>query len=449
MKAKMHLAFDLSYAHMDGRWRRPGSWTGRTYPDLGILQEICAIAERGCIDMLFFGDGSGIPSTWRGSTDEAIRWGVGWPRQDMGPYIAALSQTTKHVGFAITYSSTFMHPFYVARLLNSLDHITNGRIAFNIIASSRRADAANYGYDELMEHELRYERMEEFVDVCLALWSSIDPDAFVWDRDTGVVIEDPRKVRPINHVGRFFRVKGPLSAVPSPQGRPMLIQAGGSPRGIKASARFADQIFAAGKAMSEKIMHRKMLDADLEKAGRDPAAVGMMFSTPMVVAETKEEADGRREQLLEALPFEAMGAFLSHNFAYDFSKLPSRFTCKELNAEIAAGNASPVGFVYDLASLIGEDAEITRDEFFEHGMKAATFYDITRAGTAKQLADQLEEEFEATGSRGGFMIAHPQSTPRDILNVIDFLVPELQRRGRFRTSYEGKTLRENMTLDRM
>ncbi len=449
MKAKMHLAFDLSYAHMDGRWRRPGSWTGRVYPDLGILQEICAISERGCIDMLFFGDGSGVPSTWRGSIDEAARWGVGWPRQDMGPYIAALSQTTKHVGFGITYSSTFMHPFYVARLLNSLDHITKGRMAFNVITSTRRADAANYGFDELMEHNSRYERMEEFMDVCLALWASIEPDAFVWERETGIVIADPAKVRPIDHHGKFFQVKGPLSSVPSPQGRPMLIQAGGSPRGIRASARFADVIFAAGKALDEKIKHRKMLDADLVKAGRDPAEVGMMFSTPMVIGETKQEADRRREQLLEAMPFEAMGVFLSHNFGYDFSKLAARFTCKELNAEIAATGASPVGFVYDLAGRIGDDTEITRDEFFEHGMKAATFYDITRTGTAKQLADELEEEFEATGSRGGFMIAHPQSTPRDVLNVIDYLVPELQRRGRFRTSYEGKTLRENMTLDRI
>lgn len=449
MKARMHLAFDLSYAHMDGRWRRPGSWAGRVYPDLGILQEICAISERGCIDMLFFGDGTGVPSTWRGSMEEAVRWGVGWPRQDMSPYIAALSQTSRHVGFCLTYSTSFMHPYYVARLLNSLDHVTNGRIAFNVIVSTRRADAANYGFDELMDHNARYDRMEEFIDVCLALWSSIEPDSFVWDRLSGIVIKDPAKVRPIDHAGKYFKVKGPLSSVPSPQGRPVLIQAGGSPRGIRASAHFADQIFAAGKALNEKIAHRKMLDAELIKAGRDPAEVGMLFSTPMVIAETKAEAERRREQLLEALPFEAMGAFLSHNAGYDFSKLPSRFTCKQLNAEIAATNASPVGFVHELAGRIGENTEITRDEFFEHGMKAATFYDITRAGTAQELADQLEEEFEATGSRGGFMIAHPQTTPRDVLNVIDYLVPELQRRGRFRSAYDGRTLRENLAPDRI
>jgi FMN-dependent oxidoreductase (nitrilotriacetate monooxygenase family) len=440
----MHLALDLSYAHLDGRWSRPGSWTGRTYPDLGIWQEIASIAERGCLDMLFFGDGTGIPSTWRGSIEEAVRWGIGWPRQDMSPYIAALSQTTTHIGFGLTYSSTFMHPYYVARLLNSLDHITRGRMAFNVIASTRRADAANYGFDELMEHGSRYERLEEFMDVCIALWRSVEPNAFVWDRESGVAVADPSKVKAIEHVGRFFSVKGPLSCVPSPQGQPVLLQAGGSPRGIQASARFADQVFGAGKALSEKIKHRDQLDADLVKQGRDPAQVGLLWSTPMVVAETRSEAERRREQLLSALPLEAAGAFLSHQAGYDFSRVPARFTPAQLNAEIAATNASPVGFVHELAVRIGKDTEITREEFYVHAMRSATFYDITRAGTPEELADQLEEEFDATGSRGGFMIAHPQATPRDVLNLVDYLVPELQRRGRFRTSYEGKLLKDHL-----
>jgi hypothetical protein len=225
MTATMHLAFDLSWTHLQGRWRLPGSWTGVNYPDIAIFKEIASIAERGRIDMLFFGDGTGIPSTWRGSPEEAVRWGIGWPRQDMSPTIAVLSQVTKHLGFGITYSSTFMHPFYVARLMNSLDHMTGGRIAFNVVASTRPADAANYGFDKLMEHDQRYERMEEFVDVCKALWASVEPDAFIWDRESGIVVAEPEKVQPINHEGRFFKVKGPLSCVPSPQTRPVLIPA--------------------------------------------------------------------------------------------------------------------------------------------------------------------------------------------------------------------------------
>ena len=445
MKTKMHLAFDLSWTHLEGRWRNPGSWTGRTYPDLGILTEVATIAERGCIDILFFGDGTGIPSTWRGSIEEAVRWGIGWPRQDMSPYIAALSQVTQHVGFGLTYSSTFMHPFYIARLLNSLDHISKGRVAFNVITSTRRADAANYGFDELMAHGARYDRMEEFIDVCKALWSSVAPDAFAWDRETGIVVEDPSKVQPIDHVGKYFKVKGPLSCVPSPQGRPVLIQAGGSPRGIQASAHFADYVFAADKPTEHKIKHRAALDAALVAKGRDPSTVGILWDIILIVAETNDEAQRRRERLLTLIPPEAAGVWISHNAGYDFSKLPGRFTLREVNQQVAATQASPVGFVHELAVVLGEDTELTRAEFFEHGMKAATGYDIAIAGTAPQLADLLEAEFEASGSRGGFMIAHPQQTPRELLSVVDFLVPELQRRGRFRTEYEGKTLMENLT----
>lgn len=222
MTAKMHLAFDLSYTHMQGRWRVPASWTGRTFPDFGMLAEAAKIAERGCIDMLFFGDGTGIPNTWRGSVDDAVRWGVAWPRQDMAPWIAAVSRTTQHVGFGLTYSSTFMHPFYVARLLNSLDHVTNGQIAFNVIPSTRREDAANFEFDELMEHGARYDRTEEFIDVCKALWDSVGADAMIWDRESGVV-SNPERVHEINHAGWFFKVRGPLNTPPSPQLHPVLI----------------------------------------------------------------------------------------------------------------------------------------------------------------------------------------------------------------------------------
>jgi alkanesulfonate monooxygenase SsuD/methylene tetrahydromethanopterin reductase-like flavin-dependent oxidoreductase (luciferase family) len=144
------------------------------------------------------------------------------------------------------------------------------------------------------------------------------------------------------------------------------------------------------------------------------------------------------------IPREAIGPYLSHNSAYDFSTLPDRFSLTELNARIAAKNASPVGFVHKLARTLGADAEITREEFFEYGLRTATNYDRTYTGTAASLADMLEQEFETGGSRGGFMIVHPQAVPRDLLNVVDLLVPELQRRGRFRKSYEGRTLRENL-----
>jgi FMN-dependent oxidoreductase (nitrilotriacetate monooxygenase family) len=444
MPKHMHLALDVSWTQVETAWRLPGSWVGKHYPDVGLFEDIARIAERGLFDMIFFGDGTGVPNVWEEGIDAAVRRGVAWPRLDMSPWITAMSRVTSHVGFGLTYASTFMHPFYVARLLNSLDHITNGRIAFNVISSQRRSDYQNYGYDGLMDHGERYDRMEEFIAVCKALWSSVDTDAFVWDRLNGFVA-DPAKVRPINHVGRFFKVKGPLNVVPSPQGHPVLIQAGGSPRGIRAAAGFVDHVFGAGKGMRLMAQQRRDMDAALLERGRNPDEVGIVWSTKVLVAETEAEAKAMREQLIANVPEEAVGVWLSHNTAFDMSTLPPRFSVRELNQRIVAVNGSPIGFVGLLIEQYGQDGEITREEFMRYGLEAATGYANTVPGTAAQIADYLEEMFEATGSRGGFMLTQSQCGPRELLqNIVDLLVPELQRRGRFRTTYTGRTLRENL-----
>src|SRR5258708_25185872 len=223
----------------------------------------------------------------------------------MSPWITAMSRVTHHLGFGLTYASTFMHPFYTARLLNSLDHITNGRIAFNVITSQRRADYANYGYDELIDHNERYERLEEFIDVCRALWNSVDADAFVWNRNTGMVA-DPAKVRALNHVGKFFKVKGPLSVVPSPQHQPVIIQAGGSPRGTRAAAHVADHVFGLTKSIPLMAQQRTELDKALVAEGRDPEKVGILWSSRAIVGETEAEAHARRESLVAAVPPQAL-----------------------------------------------------------------------------------------------------------------------------------------------
>jgi alkanesulfonate monooxygenase SsuD/methylene tetrahydromethanopterin reductase-like flavin-dependent oxidoreductase (luciferase family) len=295
-----------------------------------------------------------------------------------------------------------------------------------------------------MEHGQRYDRMDEFIDVCKALWASVEPDAFEWNRETGLVA-NPAKVRAINHVGRFFKVKGPLSVPPSPQGTPVLIQAGGSPRGTRTAARFVDHIFGARKPIPLMAKQREEVDAALRAQGRDPEKVGIIWSTQIMVGETEREAKAMKERLIERVPREAVGVWLSHNTGFDMSTLPPRFSLKELNERIVAANASPVGFVATLMQTHGEDGEITLEEFFDHGLKAATSYGTTVAGTAAQIADDLEERFEASGSRGGFMLRHSQAEQIEALhNIVDLLVPELRRRGRFRTAYTGRTLRENL-----
>lgn len=439
----IHVAFDLSFTHTEGRWARPGSWVGRTFPDVRMFQEIALIAERAGMHLLFFGDGSGIPDTWRGSIDPAVEWGVQWPRQDMSPFIAAMAGVTRDIGFGLTYSSTFMHPFYVARLLNSLDHVTGGRIAFNVVASSRSADAANYGFDELLEHGLRYERMEEFIAVCQALWDSVPAEAIVMDRDSGR-FADPALIRPIDHVGEFFRVKGPLSAMPSPQRRPVLVQAGNSPRGIAASAKFADTVFGFGGPLSAQQRHRSLLDEALIAEGRDPASIGILWATQIIVGRTPEEAVARRDSVLEFWSEEAVGAYISHNAGFDFSRIPDRVVLGELATEIRAAQASPGGLVGSLVDEYGADHEISRAEFFEHGWRSATGLDHTLCGAPGQIADALEENFAATGSRGGYMFTTPLPTPSGLSDIAELLVPELGRRGALAPRGEGGLLRDNL-----
>ena len=315
-------------------------------------------------------------------------------------------------------------------------------MAFNVITSTRRADAANYGFDELMEHAERYDRMDEFIQVCKALWSSVAPDAFKWDRESGLVA-DPGKVRAIHHTGKFFKVEGPLACVPSPQGRPVIVQAGASPRGIKTSAHVADYVFALSSGLERQVKHRKELDKALVAEGRDPKTVGVFWDVVLIVEETEHEARRRYEKLLHALPAEGIGAFLSHQIGYDLSRLPERFTIEEINGQITASNASPVGFMH-ITRALDPKREMSRAEFYEQMTHHTASYDQVVYGTPKQIADYLEEIFIATGENGGFMIAHPPATPRDLLNVVDFLVPELQRRGRFRTAYTGRTLAENL-----
>jgi FMN-dependent oxidoreductase (nitrilotriacetate monooxygenase family) len=439
----MHIAYDLSFTHTEGRWAVDGSWAGRDFPDARMFMELAQTAERAGVDMLFFGDGAGVPSTWRGSIAPAVEWGIQWPRQDMSPVIAAMSTVTRHIGFGLTYSSTYLHPFYVARLLNSLDHVTGGRIAFNVVASSRGADAANYGYASLPGHELRYERMAEFIHVCRELWDSVEPDAIIRDRATGR-FADPAKVRPIDHVGTFFTVKGPLASVPSPQRHPVIVQAGNSPRGIATSASFADLIFGFGASLAGQQRHRKMLDEALVNEGRDPADVGILWATQLIVGRTQGEAKARRDSILGFWSEEAVGTFLSHNAGYDFSTLPVSFRLGELRDEIVAAQASPAGLVGALIADFGPAYTMTRQEFFDHGWESATGLDHAIIGDPSTVADTIEENFAATGARGGYMFSSPLGMPSGFAEISELLLPELRRRGALAPRYPGRTLRENL-----
>ena len=338
MKQRMHLAFDLSYIHMDGRWRMPGAWPGVTYPDVTMFEHIARIAERGKLDMLFSGDGTGVPSTWQGSRDAAVRWGVSWPRQDLAPLCVAMARVTQHLGFGVTYSTTFMHPYYLARLFNSLDHVTGGRIAFNVITSTRRSDYANYGYDERCPTMTNATNAWRSSSMCAARCGTASSRTRCCGTMQLARSAIRRRCMTSSIAGSSSRSAGRWNTPPSPQGRPLLLQAGGSPRGIRACAYVADMAFGADMPLSLQIAQREVLDAAVAAQGRDPQTMGIVWWQQPTVPLPRPRARriAQRERLLTAIPPEGVGVYLSHNSGYDFATLPERFTLGELHREIVS-----------------------------------------------------------------------------------------------------------------
>ena len=289
----IHLAADLSFLHTDYMWRLPGSWVGYDYYSTSdFYEDIARIAQRGVMDMLFFGDTGGTPEDYGGNHEAGVRYGAKWPRHDMAPMIPLMAKAAPGVGFAITMSTTYHHPFYIARFFNALDHVTRGRIAWNAVTSAYKNEAANYGFDTMMEHDERYERAQEFLAVTRKLWDSVEKDALVADREKGI-FADSAKVHRIDHRGRYFNVRGPLPALPSPQHRPVIIQAGLSGPGLDLAATYADMQFSTRRTVATMKQHREALDAKLAAVGRKPRDVGILWSIRIQVAEFRSRRQGK------------------------------------------------------------------------------------------------------------------------------------------------------------
>ncbi|HEY2184061.1 MAG TPA: NtaA/DmoA family FMN-dependent monooxygenase, partial [Xanthobacteraceae bacterium] len=316
----IHLAADLSFYHTDYLWRMPGSWSGYSYysrPD--FYEDVARIAARGIFDLLFFGDSAGTPEEYGGNHHTAVRYGVKWPWHDMMPMIPCMARAAQGVGFGITMSTTYHHPFYIARIFNALDHVTGGRIAWNAVTSRSKNEAANWGYDKLIEHDARYERAQEHLHIVRALWDSVEPDAIVLDRESGV-FANPQKVHVLDFRGRYYNVRGPLPALPCPQGRPVIIQAGQSGPGMELAATFADLQFSTRRTLPSMKEHRAALDAKLAKAGRQPRDCGILWSVRVQVADSAAAAQEKERAYLDAIPPEAGLIELSAMYGLDFSQ---------------------------------------------------------------------------------------------------------------------------------
>lgn len=432
----IHLAADLSFYHTDFVWRRPGGWEGHRYLSPSFYQDVARIAERGVFDMLFFGEAGETPENYGGNHDASVKWGMRWPKHDMSPMIPYMAQATTGVGFGLTMSTTYHSPFHVARLFASMDWVTGGRMAWNSVTSGYKNEAANWGHDPILPKETRYDMAEEHMEVVYKLWDSVEQDALIYDRDSGV-FADPDKVHLIKHEGEHFRVRGPLPVLPSPQGHPVVIQAGQSGRGLDLAGKFAEMQFAINRTKESMAQHRTDLDAALVRNGRQDRDCGVLWSIRAQVC-TPAEAAERDRKFVESLPPHAGMIQLSNLLGVDFSKVDGRTPLGEMLEQVRAQQGH-FGFFQDAVDTSGPD--MTVEEF---GRVYLTQQAASVVGTPAQIVDQLEELHDATGENGGFILEGCLAAPDELREFVEQIVPELQRRGLSKTEYAGSTLRENL-----
>ena len=428
-KRQMHLGiFVLGTGNHTAGWRYEGATTSNcSFP---VMQAIAATAERGKFDLFFLGDNLAMDPKDHPSFIH---------RFEPMTVLSALSVVTSHIGLGATMSTSFSEPFHVARVFASLDHLSGGRAAWNVVTSTKDVAALNFSQERLNEHDLRYEMAGEFVDVVRGLWDTWEDGAIVADKATGQYI-DASKVRTLDHKGRFYAVKGPLNIARPPQGHPVIIQAGGSPPGQELSARQADIVFSVVNGDPEPAKKNyDSLKARVVKNGRHPDEVTILPGVMPIIGETDEQA---REQLAKLQSWLASAnalALVSERLGHDISGYPLDGPIPDFPQKTERGQT----FSTTLLEKARRENMTLRDLY---NLTAAARGHWVLPGSPKRIADTLEEWF-ASGCADGFMI-QPAYFPAAFDEFVDKVVPELQRRGLFRREYSGVTLRDHLGVAR-
>ncbi|MFL6710820.1 MAG: LLM class flavin-dependent oxidoreductase [Massilia sp.] len=415
-----------------GLWTHPRD-TSHRYTDAGHWVELAQLLERGRFDALFLADVLGVYDVYQGSMDTALRHGVQVPLNDPLALVPVMAHATTHLGFGVTAALTYEHPYTFARRISTLDHLSKGRIGWNIVTGYLDSAARNLGLDRQLSHDERYDLADEYLDVVYKLWEkSWDDDAVVRDKARGLYT-DPSRVHPINHQGRHYSVPGIHLCEPSPQRTPLLYQAGASPRGIAFAARHAEATFVSGPSKAVVKRYVEQARAAATEAGRDGQALLVYAQALIVTAPTGLEARDRLAEYQRHVDPEAALALLSGWTGVDFGRLPFDATIDYIDTD--AGRSA-------LASLSAADpsrkwtvGEAAR--FIGLGGRGPVI-----VGDPGQVADQLEAWMDDTGIDGfnlAFAVAH-----ESMRDVVDLIVPELQRRRRYRQDYTGGTLREQL-----
>jgi FMN-dependent oxidoreductase (nitrilotriacetate monooxygenase family) len=429
---QLHINLFMSSAgHHEAAWRLP-----ETTPDAQLTLEhyrhAAQVAECGRLDSIFFADILSVgPNVSRQLTNALEPTSV----------LAALTAITTHLGLIATLSTSYNEPYNVARRFATLDHLSGGRAGWNIVTSASEGEALNFGLPGRRDHADRYERASEFVDVTNRLWDSWEDDALIADKDSGLYA-DPARLHAIDHEGESFRVRGPLSVPRSPQGRPVLVQAGTSEDGITLGAQFADAIFTAQRTIPEgKAFYDRLKGRAAERFGRDPDHIVILPGISPFLGSTEEEARRVEAELLDLIQTDFALKQLSNFLDYEVTEehLDQRLPPIPGEDEIE-GHKSRSTLLVQLART--EDLTVRQ----LLGRIASGRGHRTFVGTPEQLADDLELWFRG-GAADGFNFM-PPSIPTQMEVFVDHVIPILQKRGLFREEYEGTTLRDNYGLPR-
>jgi len=425
-------------SNLPASWRHPASATDFTAPE--YFQRIARVLEDGRYHMAFFDDRLAMPDIYSNDFRETVENGVRAVKLEPTAVALTMAMATTHLGLGATYSTTYYEPYHVARVFATLDLMTKGRIAWNIVTSLNNSEALNFGATEHLEHDLRYDRADEFVEVVMGHWGAWDDDALIVDKASGR-FADGAKVRRLDHRGRFFNSRGPFTVPRSPQGHPVLLQAGQSGRGRSFAGRWGEVIFVVYPSLAAGQRQYADLKAAVAAEGRDPDHVTVAPACYVVVGESEGMAADKKG-FLDALPKPIDGlTLLSEVLNFDLASLPY----EQPMSDEQLASLSWQGFRDRVIALSGKPNPSVAD--FVHFSGRGTIKEHHAfVGTPGMVADQMEEWFTGRACDGFVQAAtHMPGAYEDFTRLV---VPELQRRGLYRTEYAGTTLRENLGIPR-
>jgi FMN-dependent oxidoreductase (nitrilotriacetate monooxygenase family) len=428
-------AFDMNcVAHQSsGLWRHPDDQSSR-YKDLEYWTELAKLLERGKFDGIFIADVLGTYDVYGGSNEAAIRHGAQVPVNDPLMLVSAMALVTEHLGFGVTAGTAYEHPYPFARRMSTLDHLTKGRVGWNVVTGYLPSAARNMGHEDQLEHDDRYDHADEYLEVLYKLWEgSWEDDAVVRDRERGV-FTDPSKVHEIGHRGKHFTVPGIHISEPSPQRTPVIYQAGASSRGIGFAAENAEAIFVAAPTKEVLTPVVKRIRDALEAAGRDRYSARIYTLLTIVTDATPEKARAKFDDFRSYASAEGALVFMSGWMGIDLSQ----YDLDEPVGNVQSNAIQSVIANFQASADLGR--EFTVRDIGEHGAIGGLGPHLV--GSGAEVADELIRWVEDTDV-DGFNLAYA-ITPGTFEDVVKFVVPELQKRGAYPSDYEPGTLRQKL-----